>query len=126
MQTGCESCLSLKYTPIPNVIFLCVCRFIPGPWSSCSVSCGLGVQRRQVKCKVLLSFTEAEVELPDEECDKDKPSLQRTCDSGPCLASPDSSWRPLRAHEIPDQHGYVWENMGFTPCSASCAVGESP
>uniref|UniRef100_A0A8C1GFY0 ADAMTS-like 3 n=1 Tax=Cyprinus carpio TaxID=7962 RepID=A0A8C1GFY0_CYPCA len=98
--------------------------FIPGPWSSCSVSCGLGVQRRQVKCKVLLSFTQAEVELPDEECDEDKPPLQRTCDSGPCLASPDSSWRPLRAHEIPDQHGYVWENMGFTPCSASCAVGK--
>uniref|UniRef100_A0A8C2IRS1 ADAMTS-like 3 n=1 Tax=Cyprinus carpio TaxID=7962 RepID=A0A8C2IRS1_CYPCA len=96
--------------------------FIPGPWSSCSVSCGLGVQRRQVKCKVLLSFTQAEVELPDEECDEDKPPLQRTCDSGPCLASPDSSWRPLRAHEIPDQHGYVWENMGSTPCSASCAV----
>uniref|UniRef100_A0A8C1U9U8 ADAMTS-like 3 n=1 Tax=Cyprinus carpio TaxID=7962 RepID=A0A8C1U9U8_CYPCA len=98
--------------------------FIPGPWSSCSVSCGLGVQRRQVKCKVLLSFTQAEVELPDEECDEDKPPLQRTCDSGPCLASPDSSWRPLRAHEIPDQHGYVWENMGSTPCSASCAVGK--
>uniref|UniRef100_A0A671Q453 ADAMTS-like protein 3 n=1 Tax=Sinocyclocheilus anshuiensis TaxID=1608454 RepID=A0A671Q453_9TELE len=98
--------------------------FIPGPWSSCSVSCGLGVQRRQVKCKVLLSFTQAEVELPDEECDEDKPPLQRTCDLGPCLTSPDSSWRPLRAHEIPDQHGYVWENMGFTPCSASCAVGK--
>uniref|UniRef100_A0A673JIS7 ADAMTS-like protein 3 n=2 Tax=Sinocyclocheilus rhinocerous TaxID=307959 RepID=A0A673JIS7_9TELE len=98
--------------------------FILGPWSSCSVSCGLGVQRRQVKCKVLLSFTQAEVELPDEECDEDKPPLQRTCDSGPCLASPDSSWRLLRAHDIPDQHGYVWENMGFTPCSASCAVGK--
>ncbi|XP_016135918.1 ADAMTS-like protein 3 [Sinocyclocheilus grahami] len=98
--------------------------FIPGPWSACSVSCGLGVQRRQVKCKVLLSFTQTEVELPDEECDEDKPPLQRTCDSGPCLPSPDSSWRPLMAQEIPDQHGYVWEYMGFTPCSASCAVGK--
>ncbi|XP_016369460.1 ADAMTS-like protein 3 [Sinocyclocheilus rhinocerous] len=99
-------------------------QFIPGLWSACSVSCGLGVQRRQVKCKVLLSFTQAEVELPDEECDEDKPPLQRTCDSGPCLPSPDSSWRPLSAQEIPDQHGYVWEYMGFTPCSASCAVGK--
>ncbi|XP_026071934.1 ADAMTS-like protein 3 [Carassius auratus] len=98
--------------------------FIPGPWSACSVSCGLGVQRRQVKCKVLLSFTQAEVELPEEECDEDKPPLQRTCDSGPCLASPDLSWRLIRAQEIPDQHGYVWEYMGFTPCSASCAVGK--
>ncbi|XP_059362386.1 ADAMTS-like protein 3 [Carassius carassius] len=98
--------------------------FIPGPWSACSVSCGLGVQRRQVKCKVLLSFTQAEVELPEEECDEDKPPLQRTCDSGPCLASPDLSWRLIRAQEIPDLHGYVWEYMGFTPCSASCAVGK--
>ncbi|XP_050971241.1 ADAMTS-like protein 3 [Labeo rohita] len=98
--------------------------FVPGPWSACSVSCGLGVQRRQVKCKVLLSFTQAEVELPDEECDEDKPALQRTCDSDPCLASPDSSWKPVRTLEIPDQRGYVWEYMGFTPCSASCAVGK--
>uniref|UniRef100_A0A8C2C6E4 ADAMTS-like 3 n=1 Tax=Cyprinus carpio TaxID=7962 RepID=A0A8C2C6E4_CYPCA len=98
--------------------------FIPGPWSACSVSCGLGVQSRQVRCKVLLSFTQAEVELPDEECDEDKPPLQRTCDSGPCLASPDSSWSLMRAQEIPDQHGYVWEYKGFTPCSASCAVGK--
>ncbi|XP_042615423.1 ADAMTS-like protein 3 isoform X4 [Cyprinus carpio] len=98
--------------------------FIPGPWSACSVSCGLGVQSRQVKCRVLLSFTQAEVELPDEECDEDKPPLQRTCDSGPCLASPDSSWSLMRAQEIPDQHGYVWEYKGFTPCSASCAVGK--
>uniref|UniRef100_A0A673GJV8 ADAMTS-like protein 3 n=1 Tax=Sinocyclocheilus rhinocerous TaxID=307959 RepID=A0A673GJV8_9TELE len=113
----------LKHAQIHH-LFLCVFRFIPGLWSACSVSCGLGVQRRQVKCKVLLSFTQAEVELPDEECDEDKPPLQRTCDSGPCLPSPDSSWRPLSAQEIPDQHGYVWEYMGFTPCSASCAVGK--
>ncbi|XP_039515359.1 ADAMTS-like protein 3 isoform X1 [Pimephales promelas] len=97
--------------------------FIPGPWSDCSVSCGPGVQRRQVKCKVLLSFTQAEVELPDEECDEDKPPLQRSCDSGSCLASPDS-WRPLKPQQIPDQQDYAWEYMGFTPCSASCAVGK--
>ncbi len=78
-QTGCENCLSLNCAPISNMIFVCVCAgSSPDPWSSCSVSCGLGVQRRQVKCKVLLSFTQAEVELPDEECDNDKPSLQRT------------------------------------------------
>ncbi|XP_052003679.1 ADAMTS-like protein 3 [Xyrauchen texanus] len=95
---------------------------IPGPWSACSVSCGLGIQRRQVKCKVLLSFTQTEVELPDEECKEDKPPLQRACDLGPC--SPDSPWWPLGTQEIPEQHGYVWEFMGLSPCSASCAVGK--
>lgn len=95
--------------------------FIPGPWTACSVSCGLGVQRRQVKCKVLLSFTQTEVDLPDEECDEEKPPLQQVCDSGPCSESPDS---PRWPQEIPEQHGYAWEHMGFTACSASCAAGK--
>ncbi|XP_065150333.1 ADAMTS-like protein 3 isoform X1 [Paramisgurnus dabryanus] len=98
--------------------------FIPGPWTACSVSCGLGLQRREVKCKVLLSFTQTEVELPDEECDEEKPPIQRACDSGPCFESPDSPWWPLGPQEIPEQHSYVWEYMGFTACSASCAVGK--
>lgn len=104
----------------------CACRFIPGPWTACSVSCGLGIQRRLVKCKVLLSFTQTEVELPIEECDEEKPPSQRACDSGPCSESPDSLTWPLGSQEIPEQHGYDWEYMGFTACSASCAAGESP
>ncbi|XP_056590739.1 ADAMTS-like protein 3 isoform X2 [Triplophysa dalaica] len=98
--------------------------FIPGPWTACSVSCGLGIQRRLVKCKVLLSFTQTEVELPIEECDEEKPPSQRACDSGPCSESPDSLTWPLGSQEIPEQHGYDWEYMGFTACSASCAAGK--
>ncbi|TRY92706.1 hypothetical protein DNTS_032936, partial [Danionella cerebrum] len=99
--------------------------FIPGPWSPCSVSCGVGIQRRVLKCKVLLSFTQAEVELPEEECDEEKPVSERSCDPGPCDSGvTDASRWPSRDHNIPDLHGYVWEYRGFTPCSSSCAVGK--
>ncbi|XP_031425571.1 ADAMTS-like protein 3 [Clupea harengus] len=91
--------------------------FIPGPWSSCSTSCGLGFQRRWVKCRVLLTFTRAEVDLPDEECDEDKPPVQRLCELEPCTGSP----APPQGRD--GQHGPQWGYRKFSPCSKSCGGG---
>ena len=93
-------------------------RFIPGPWSSCSTSCGLGFQKRWVKCRVLLTFTRAEVDLPDEECDEDKPPVQRLCELEPCTGSP----APPQGRD--GQHGPQWGYRKFSPCSKSCGGGE--
>ncbi|XP_062868586.1 ADAMTS-like protein 1 [Trichomycterus rosablanca] len=101
-----------------------MCGFVPGPWSSCSVSCGVGLQRRRVKCQVFLSFTRAEVELPEEECGEEKPALRRSCTLPPCPGPPDPLQRHREGPNVPAQTGYVWEYRGFTACSASCAVGE--
>ncbi|XP_022525237.2 ADAMTS-like protein 3 isoform X1 [Astyanax mexicanus] len=97
--------------------------FIPGPWSSCSVSCGVGLQKRWVKCRVLLSFTQAEVDLPEEECEGEKPVLQRTCSMGPCSGPGGSVQWPVDFPANPTQLGFLWEYRGFTACSVSCAVG---
>ncbi|XP_063044170.1 ADAMTS-like protein 3 isoform X2 [Engraulis encrasicolus] len=91
--------------------------FIPGPWSPCSTSCGPGMQKRWVKCRVLLSFTRAEVDLPDEECEAEKPPMQRRCELEPCVGSP----APPQGGD--GQHGPQWGYRTFSPCSKSCGGG---
>ncbi|KAG5270363.1 hypothetical protein AALO_G00191800 [Alosa alosa] len=91
--------------------------FIPGPWSTCSTSCGPGLQKRWVKCRVLLSFTRAEVDLPDEECDGEKPPLQRQCELESCTGSP----APPQGRD--QQQGPQWGYRKFSPCSKSCGGG---
>ncbi|XP_019911552.2 ADAMTS-like protein 3 isoform X1 [Esox lucius] len=101
--------------------------FIPGPWSPCSATCGPGVQTRELKCRVLLSFTQTEVDLPEDECGNNRPQLERPCDLGHCTVGPGFS------PGLPDPPGpglhtrgaepHHWDYRGFTTCSASCAAG---
>lgn len=96
-------------------------RFVPGPWSPCSASCGPGTQTREVKCQVLLSFTNTEVDLPEEECGRDRPQRQRPCSLGPCGGARTGSTLGL---QYPRIELYRWDYRGFSTCSASCATGE--
>lgn len=103
-----------------------VFRFIPGPWSACSASCGPGTQTREVKCRVLLSFTKAEVDLPAEECGEDRPQIERPCHQGPCTKGPGISLG-FEDHRLPynqPEELYIWSYRDFTACSATCAAGE--
>ncbi|KAK3562516.1 hypothetical protein QTP86_034766 [Hemibagrus guttatus] len=97
--------------------------FIPGPWSPCSVSCGLGVQKRTVKCRVFLTFTQTEVDLPDEECGEDKPLPQRSCTLEACSKLPDHPQHQQKNQTKSSKKNYFWEYRGFTTCSVSCALG---
>ncbi|XP_069078673.1 ADAMTS-like protein 3 isoform X1 [Pleurodeles waltl] len=98
--------------------------FIPDSWSSCSTSCGPGFQVREVKCRILLTFTQTEMELPDEECEDDKPPTKKSCH----LRSCDGESVPiiLGSPGYQEEHNviYDWEYIGFTPCSATCQGGK--
>ncbi|KAJ8398300.1 hypothetical protein AAFF_G00428700 [Aldrovandia affinis] len=98
--------------------------FIPGPWSPCSATCGRGVQRRAVKCRVLLTFSQTEVDLPDEECGAEVPPSERACSLRPCGGGNPALQPPLPGppHHQGEQR-YDWEYGDFTACSASCASG---
>lgn len=103
-----------------------ISRFVPGPWSPCSTTCGPGRQSRDVKCQVLLSFTKTEVDLPEEECSEDKPELERSCNQGPCtkFTGITSGLQEHGASYIQAEELYSWDYRGFTICSATCAAGK--
>ncbi|KAM7423499.1 hypothetical protein PAMA_000043 [Pampus argenteus] len=100
--------------------------FIPGPWSPCSATCGPGRQTREVKCRVLLSFTKTEVDLPEEECGEDRTQLERPCNQGICTRVPAIS-SGLQDHGNPyiqTEELFSWDYRGFTSCSETCAAGK--
>ncbi|KAM6426745.1 ADAMTS-like protein 3 isoform 2-T4 [Liasis olivaceus] len=97
--------------------------FIPEPWSPCSASCGHGTQMRDVKCRIYLTFTQAEVELPDDECEGPKPLAEQSCHLEPCDGDPIPYTPPFSHTEDAGDVFYDWEYIGFTPCSATCVGG---
>uniref|UniRef100_A0A4X1UQN3 ADAMTS like 3 n=1 Tax=Sus scrofa TaxID=9823 RepID=A0A4X1UQN3_PIG len=99
--------------------------FIPEPWSACSTTCGPGIQVREVKCRVLLTFTQTETELPEEECDgpplpTERPCLLEPCDESPTSREPAAT---VSLQEKDSEMTYDWEYAGFTPCTATCLGG---
>ncbi|XP_008288512.1 ADAMTS-like protein 3 [Stegastes partitus] len=100
--------------------------FVPGPWSPCSTTCGPGRQTREVKCRVLLSFTKTEVDLPEGECGEDRPQVERPCNQGSCtrVTGISSGLQDHGAPFIQTDELYSWDYRGFTACSAPCAAGK--
>ncbi|XP_034880141.1 ADAMTS-like protein 3 isoform X2 [Mirounga leonina] len=96
--------------------------FIPEPWSACSTTCGPGVQVREVKCRVLLTFTQTETELPEEECEGPELPTERPCLLKPCGEGPASRELDVSLQED-SRMTYHWEYSGFTPCTATCLGG---
>ncbi|KAM6201371.1 ADAMTS-like protein 3 [Rhynchocyon petersi] len=97
--------------------------FISEPWSTCSTTCGPGIQVREVKCRVLLTFTQTETELPEEECEGPKPPTERPCLLEVCEDSLAYQEPDTAVQQKDSEMTYDWEYAGFTPCTATCLGG---
>nr|XP_017515524.2 ADAMTS-like protein 1 isoform X2 [Manis javanica] len=82
----------------------CPSRWEIGRWSPCSLTCGVGLQTRDVFCSHLLSReTNETVILADELCHQPKPSAVQACNRFNCPPA----WYPAQ-----------WQ-----PCSRTCGGG---
>uniref|UniRef100_A0A8C7FAY9 ADAM metallopeptidase with thrombospondin type 1 motif, 3 n=1 Tax=Oncorhynchus kisutch TaxID=8019 RepID=A0A8C7FAY9_ONCKI len=54
----------------------CPAHWRPGAWSKCSVTCGEGVERRLVTCRI------------GDQCNGERPEAHRPCKPGPCHDEP--------------------------------------
>ncbi|XP_058157890.1 ADAMTS-like protein 1 isoform X2 [Dasypus novemcinctus] len=82
----------------------CPARWEIGKWSACSLTCGVGLQTRDVFCSHLLSREMNEtVILTDELCHQPKPSTVQACNRFNCPPG----WYPAQ-----------WQ-----PCSRTCGGG---
>nr|XP_034172736.1 thrombospondin type-1 domain-containing protein 4-like isoform X1 [Osmia lignaria]XP_034172738.1 thrombospondin type-1 domain-containing protein 4-like isoform X1 [Osmia lignaria]XP_034172739.1 thrombospondin type-1 domain-containing protein 4-like isoform X1 [Osmia lignaria]XP_034172740.1 thrombospondin type-1 domain-containing protein 4-like isoform X1 [Osmia lignaria] len=76
-------------------------KWFTGPWSLCSVSCGVGVQYREVLC---LARTNNEfVVLPGNNCNDSRPANEQVCRATEC--SP------------------TWFTSDWSKCSVTCGIG---
>lgn len=109
-----------------------VSRFIPDEWGPCSVTCGDGVRKREVHCKIFLEFSRTIAKLPDSKCSGVKPAETDICYRQPCSAErmeqdiKDDPHRPESNIKVgSDSKGttYSWREQGYTHCSATCLGG---
>ncbi|XP_035812602.2 A disintegrin and metalloproteinase with thrombospondin motifs 17 [Amphiprion ocellaris] len=80
----------------------CQYRWVTGEWGACSVTCGKGLQQREVVCVYHLQNGSL-IHTRDLYCQGGKPSVLQGCEGNLCLT--------------------VWEASEWSKCSSSCGQG---
>ncbi|XP_048403123.1 A disintegrin and metalloproteinase with thrombospondin motifs 18 isoform X2 [Stegostoma tigrinum] len=92
-------------------------RWITSPWTKCSVSCGLGLQKRELRCSEKIQSGK-HVEFPQRRCrhlPKANVELERACNLGDC---------PKRSmDQIPNHAGSAWYASPWQQCTVTCGGG---
>ncbi|XP_059150536.1 thrombospondin type-1 domain-containing protein 4-like [Physella acuta] len=107
---NCRTLTKPKNLAVPCNKRPCPSEWTPGHWTTCTVTCGQGVQTRIITCQARVSPT-LNVTMPDANCESQvKPVNRQTCNDNPC-----SIWRT----------GDWTSGTGdWTSCSAGCGVGQ--
>lgn len=78
-----------------------------------------------MKCQVLLSFSQTVADLPDDECEGQKPPEMQPCYRTPCLGvRTEQENERIRNTATEQEELHDWEYNGFTECSELCGGGE--
>ncbi|XP_076766827.1 A disintegrin and metalloproteinase with thrombospondin motifs 1 [Xylocopa sonorina] len=80
-------------------------KWVAGKWTRCSKSCGTGVQRRRVVCKIRRNH-KLDITVKDEDCTRfglEKPISQKYCRRVACR--------------------FIWQEGPWSECSAECGDG---
>ncbi|XP_072451946.1 A disintegrin and metalloproteinase with thrombospondin motifs 18 isoform X1 [Chiloscyllium punctatum] len=92
-------------------------RWITSPWTKCSVSCGLGLQKRELRCSEKI-LSGKHIEFPQRRCrhlPKANVELERVCNLGDC---------PKRSlDQIPNHAGSAWYASPWQQCTVTCGGG---
>lgn len=76
-------------------------KWFTGPWTSCSVSCGIGAQYREVLCVARTS--DEFVVLPAKNCNESRPPYEQVCRASACSSE--------------------WFTSDWSKCSVTCGDG---
>ncbi|XP_059152911.1 thrombospondin type-1 domain-containing protein 4-like isoform X2 [Physella acuta] len=102
IEENCEPALKLASTHIVCNNQPCQASWHLGDWSSCSVTCDRGLQKRVVECQQKISPT-LTLPVSADNCPHPKPASRQFCQQQPCFS---------------------WNVTEWSKCSAACGFGQ--